>query len=129
MIFGLKKLCQYLYGRRLILVTDHLHAWTWKGHTSAGSQLARWALLLSQFDPKIEYRKMTPKKCRHAYVASYPQCLTQTSTPGKRVDEVELISAIGAINDKLTMVDYGSQARESAKDYGVISVVLLNDGH
>jgi len=63
-VFGLKKFYQFIYGRRFILVTDHkplIAIFRPEKETPAlaANRLARWDLLLNQFDYKIEYRKTT----------------------------------------------------------------------
>ena len=58
-VFALKKLHQYLYGRKFILVTDNKPLLALFGPTKptpalAANRLARWALTLSQYDYTIE---------------------------------------------------------------------------
>ena len=61
-VFALQKFHQYLYGRRFILVTDHKPLLALFGpHKAtpalAANRLARWGLMLSQYEYTIEYRK------------------------------------------------------------------------
>ena len=54
-IFGLKKFHQFLYGRRFTIVTDHKPLLALFGPTKAtpamvANRLARWALILSQYN-------------------------------------------------------------------------------
>ena len=61
-VFGVCKFHQYLFGRKLILLTDHRPLTTIFGpHTGipplAASRMQRWALLLSAHSDDIKYRK------------------------------------------------------------------------
>eukprot|EP00731_Ephydatia_muelleri_P007450 Em0003g1698a len=61
-IFALSKFHQFLYGRTFILITDHKPLIALFGPTKAtpalaANRLARWALMLSQYQYCIEYRK------------------------------------------------------------------------
>ena len=54
-IFGLKKFYQFIYGRKFIVVTGHRPLLAMFGPNKAtpslaANRLARWALMLSQFD-------------------------------------------------------------------------------
>ena len=60
-IFGIKKFHKFLYGRPFTLVTDHKPLVTILGPRSpvptlAAARLQRWALLLSGYQYKVEFR-------------------------------------------------------------------------
>ena len=61
-IFALRKFNHFLYGRKFILVTDYKPLLSLFGPTKATPQLvanrlARWALMLSQYEHTVDYRK------------------------------------------------------------------------
>ena len=61
LVFGVQKFYQYIYGREFTLVTDHRPLTTIFGPKKgvpplAAARLQRWALLLSAFRYKIEFR-------------------------------------------------------------------------
>ena len=60
-VFGIKKFHQFLLGRPFTLVTDHKPLLAILGPKSAipamaASRMQRWAILLSQYDYKVEHR-------------------------------------------------------------------------
>jgi hypothetical protein len=126
-VFGLKKFFQYLYGRRFTLVTDHRPLLALFGPGKdipllAANRLARWALLLSQFDYRIEYRKTADHA--NADALSRLPCASDTSFDGEESeDDAEMVCAIDSITERVTPADHGSLARQSAAD-PVISAVL-----
>ena len=126
-IFGLKKFYEYLYGRSFILITDHrpLLAIFGQGKGTpalAANRLARWALLLSQFDYKIEYRRTL----QHANADALSRFPTDTEAQFDREesqDDTETVCSITRICNRITPADHSSLSRESAKD-SLLSNVL-----
>ena len=53
----LRKFHHFLYKRKLVLVTDHKPLLSLFGPQLAANRLARWALMLSQYEYTAEYRK------------------------------------------------------------------------
>lgn len=126
-IFGLKKFYQYLYGRRFVLVTDHkpLLALFGPGKetpTLAANRLARWSLLLSQFDYTIEYRK-TADHANADVLSRLPSGSDAQFDGEESTDDAEMVCTIEEISNKVMPADYNSLARESARD-PTISKVL-----
>ena len=58
-VFGIKKFHEYIFDRRLTIVTDHKPLATILGPktTLALSRLQRWALILSAYTCSIQFRK------------------------------------------------------------------------
>ena len=61
-VFALRKFHHFLHGRKFILVTDHKPLFLLFGPAKATPQLvanrlSRWALMLRQYEYKVEYRK------------------------------------------------------------------------
>ncbi|XP_063245210.1 uncharacterized protein LOC134546356 isoform X1 [Bacillus rossius redtenbacheri] len=59
-VFGVKKFCQYVYGRKFCLVTDHQPLTHIFGNHCgipqlAANRLQRWAVLLQGFDYEVQY--------------------------------------------------------------------------
>ena len=58
-IFGIKKFEPYLYGRKFVLHTDH-HSLKWlMSINDPSGRLARWSLLVQQYDFEIQHRPGT----------------------------------------------------------------------
>ena len=126
-IFGLKKFYQYLYGRRFILVTDHrpLLAMFGPGKETpalAANRLARWALLLSQFDYTIEFRK-TADHANADVLSRLPAASDPQFDGEESEDDIETVCAIKEVGEKLDPGNQSSLLRESAKD-PLIATVL-----
>ena len=125
-IFGLKKFYQYLYGRKFILVTDHrpLLALFGPGKATpalAANRLARWALLLSQFNYKIEYRKTND----HANADALSRLPADDDPQFDREEsgeDTEMVCAIQEVCKKVKPGAHNILRQESAKD-PIISMV------
>ena len=126
-IFALKKFYQFLYGRRFILVTDHRPLVAMfapgKGTPSlAANRLSRWALMLSQFDYKIEFRK-TADHANADALSRLPVQNDRQFDDAEAGDDLQMVCLIQSICNKVTPADPVSLQRESNKD-PVISRVL-----
>lgn len=124
-IYGLKKFYQYLYGRKFKLVTDHrpLIAMFGPGKatpTLAANRLARWAMILNQFDYDIEYRKTADHSNADA-LSRLPVSEDPIFDGEESEDDREMVCAIDEISRRFQPAD--SLKRESAKD-PVISTVI-----
>ena len=80
-IFSLKKYHQFPYGRPFILVTDHKPLISMLGPNTAtpmlvANRLARWSLMLSQYDYTIEYRSTKQHIATQMPSADYQLVLT-----------------------------------------------------
>ena len=94
-VFGVNKFHQYLYGRKLLLVTDQKPLTTLLGPKSgiptlAAARLQRWALLLAVYQYDIECRS-TEKHVNADYLSRFP-IRSEGSSEG--VDEVKLINTL-----------------------------------
>ena len=119
-IFGIKKFHQYIYGRKFILVTDHrpLLAMFGPGKETpslAANRLCRWALTLSQFDYKIEYRKSS----QHGNADSLSRLPARDDVQfdaHEKVDDLHVVCSINHINNKLETVHSGTLQQETLND-------------
>ena len=126
-IFGLKKFHQFLYGRNFILVTDHKPLIAMFGPdkatpTLAANRLARWSLLLSQYDYTIEYRKTTEHG--NADALSRLPIGPDTEFDGEESGEdVDTVCTINTISLQLKPNDSDALPKETAKD-AILSKVI-----
>ncbi|MEE4247163.1 MAG: RNase H-like domain-containing protein [Kangiellaceae bacterium] len=127
-VFGLKKFYQYLYGRRFCLVTDHRPLETMFGPNKptpalAANRLARWALLLSQFDYIVEYRRTTDHGNADALSRlPIPRADVHFDREEDEEDQ-QMVCSINDIDEKISPANHGSLARESAKDLTISKVM------
>ena len=126
-IFALKKFHQFLYGRSFILVTDHKPLIALFGpHRAtpvlAANRLARWALMLNQYQYSIEYRKTSEHG--NADALSRLPAEADTSFDGEEDEaDVDVVCAIRTIGQQLNPTDPGVLARESANDPVISNVI------
>ena len=104
-IFALKKYHHFLYGRPFILVTDHKPLISMFGPNTAtpmlaANRLARWSLLLSQYNYTIEYR--STKQHGNADALSRPPVGPDLSFDGEEGDnDVDTVCTTRVINSQL----------------------------
>ena len=118
-IFGLKKFYQYIYGRRFTLVTDHrpLLAMFGPGKetpTLAANRLARWALLLSQFDYTIEYRR-TSNHANADVLSRLPANTDAQFDLEETEDDAEMVCAVNDVSEKLEPGNQSSHMRKQPR--------------
>ena len=126
-VFALQKFHQYLYGRRFILVTDHKPLLALFGpHKAtpalAANRLVRWALMLSQYEYTIEYRKTAA----HGNVDSLSRLPVRPDDEFDKEEEEDnthVVNAINTVSLQLKATDPELLAKESTKD-PVISTVM-----
>ena len=126
-VFGLKKFYQYLFGRKFVLVTDHRPLLALFGPGKyvplmAANRLARWVLMLSQFNYKIEFRK-TKDHANADALSRLPLQEDSQFDEEESLDDTLMVCQIQTIDEKVTQAEQGSLARESAKD-PIISMVM-----
>ena len=126
-IFDLKKFYQYLYRRPLILVADHKPLTALFGPKKgtqllAASRLARWALLLNQFDYTIEYQKTADHGNADA-LSRLPPGDDINFNRKESGEDMDMVCAIKVLSLQIQPVDANILRLETQKDH-VISTVM-----
>ena len=126
-IFALNKFHQFLYGRCFILVTDHKPLLALFGPTKAtpalaANRLARWALMLSQYEYSIEYRKTSDHGNADA-LSRLPAGPDTTFDDGEEEADVDTVCIINTISLQLNPLEPGVLAKESNKDSTISNVM------
>ena len=126
-VFALNKFHQFLYGRKFILVTDHKPLLALFGPSKAtpalaANRLARWALMLSQYDYSIEYRRTSEHG--NADALSRLPVGPDTDFDSEEEDaDVDTVCTIRTISLQLNPTDQGVLEKESAKDPVIANVI------
>ena len=119
-VYGLDKFHQFLYGRTFILVTDHKPLLSLFGPDKpvpalAANRLARWALTLSQYNYKIEFRKTKDHGNADA-LSRLPAGPDDHFDRKESRDDVDVVCMIKTIGQQLKPLDPEVLIKESAKD-------------
>ena len=120
LVYALKKFHQFLYGRKFIVVTDHKPLVTLfapdKGTPAmAANRLARWALLVHQYDYTVEYRRS--KDHGNADALSRLPFSNDTSFDGEEMeDDVDSVCLVRTISRQINPNNPLLVVRETAKD-------------
>ena len=111
----LRKFHQFLYGRKFIVVTDHKPLVTLfapdKGTPAmATNRLARWALLVHQYDYTVEYRSRLPFS-------------NDTSFDGEEMEEdVDSVCLVRTIIRQINPDNPLLVVRETAKQWWIFKI-------
>ena len=120
LVYALKKFHQFLYGRKFIVVTDHKPLVTLfapdKGTPAmAANRLARWALLVHQYDYTVEYRR--GKDHGNTDALSRLPFSNDTSFDGEEMEEdVDSVCLVRTISRQINLDNPLVVVRETAKD-------------
>ena len=126
-VFALMKFHHFLYGRKFILVTDHKPLLALFGPNKAipalaANRLARWALMLTQYEYTVEYRKSSHHGNADALSRNPvgPDAVFDTAESSADSDTV---CSVKMISRQLSPTDPGVVRKETAKD-PVLSAVV-----
>ena len=117
LVYALRKFHHFLYGRKFIVITDHKPLVTLfapdKGTPAmAANRLARWALLLHQYDYTVEYRRS--KDHGNADALSRLPFSNDSSFDGEEMEEdVNIVCLVRTISRQINPL---LVVRETAKD-------------
>ena len=120
LVYALKKFHQFLYGRNYIVVTDHKPLVTlfapYKGTpVMAANRLARWALLVHQYDYTVEYHRS--KDHGNADALSRLPFSNDTSFDGEEMEEdFDSVCLVRTISRQINLDNTFLLVRETAKD-------------
>ena len=126
-VFALRKFHHFLYGRKFILVTDHKPLLSLFGPTKATPQLAanrlaRWALMLSQYEYTVEYRKTSDHGNADA-LSRLPAGPDSCFDGEESKADTDCICSIKTIGLQLNPGDPSVLPKETAKDRVLATVV------
>ena len=127
-MFALNKFYHFLYGRKFILVTDHkplqhLFGGPTKATPSlAANRLARWALMLCQYEYTIEYRK-TADRGNADTLSRLPAGSDLQLDREESSTDLDCICTITTVNSQLNPGEAGTLAKETGKDQVLATVI------
>lgn len=119
-IYGLNKFHQFLYGRKLVIVTDHkplLVIFNNKGCNNilVANRLARWAIILNNYDYEIEYRK-TQDHGNSDMLSRFASGEDLDFDKREDRDDIEMVCAIQYLTDHVVQTNPYILMKESKND-------------
>ena len=126
-IYAIQKFHQYLYGRRFILVTDHKPLLSLFNPTKgtpilAANHLARWALILQQYDYSIEFRN-TGSHGNADVLSRLPSGSDISFDEEEDEADLSTVCTVRAINQQLKPANAKTLSEESKKDPTISTVM------